>query len=117
MAEDNAMKRVFALVGDAMEKIQRPFPTKSVLKARLEKAGFVDVQEVVIKQIFGPWPKNKRLKNAGAMALLSNETGIEAYGMAALTRILEMDKEEAAKIVKEGIEAGRNKNMHMYTHL
>ncbi|KAF8543378.1 S-adenosyl-L-methionine-dependent methyltransferase [Trichophaea hybrida] len=110
----DGVDRHFELCRQAMEKIGRPFPTSSTLKALLEEAGFVDVQVTDIKQPLGPWPKNERIKRIGAMAMLMSETGFEAYGMAALTRILEMPKEEASKVFVNALKGVKNKNHHTY---
>jgi hypothetical protein len=44
---------------DAMSKAGRVIPGEEQLKARLEKAGFVDVQAFTMKQPLGPWAKAK----------------------------------------------------------
>jgi hypothetical protein len=62
---------------EAMEKINRPFPCSAQqLTDKLEKAGFVDVQYKLFKQPVGLWPKDKRLKDVGGMALMTCETGM-----------------------------------------
>ncbi|KAF8245526.1 S-adenosyl-L-methionine-dependent methyltransferase [Wilcoxina mikolae CBS 423.85] len=67
------------------------------------------------KATFGPWPKDKRMKSAGAMVMLNAETGSEAYGMAPFTRILGMSIEEATKTCRDAYTDIENKNYHMYT--
>jgi hypothetical protein len=54
---DNALIRWGLAVGDALKKTGRVIPSPELLKARLEKAGFVDVQVFTVKQPAGPWPK------------------------------------------------------------
>ncbi|KAF8540767.1 S-adenosyl-L-methionine-dependent methyltransferase [Trichophaea hybrida] len=116
MAEDNPMKRAFDLCHyHAMASIGRPPATAEDLKEKLETAGFVDVKVHTYKQVYGPWPKDQRLKRIGAMALLMCETGIEAYALLALTKILKMDPKEAKQICDDAVAATKNKNMHMYS--
>jgi hypothetical protein len=93
----------------------RPHPTHEFLKNILEKAGFEDVQMLTAKEPYGPWPKDPVLKKVGAMNLLNGETGFESYGMAAFTRILGMDADEARGICERGLAACRNKNFHCYS--
>lgn len=50
-----------------MGKIGRPGPTSESLKTLLEEAGFVDIEVHNYKQPIGPWPKDKKLKQVGAM--------------------------------------------------
>ncbi|CCX10657.1 Similar to Demethylmenaquinone methyltransferase; acc. no. Q72HI4 [Pyronema omphalodes CBS 100304] len=115
MAEDNAYKKCCELLNKTMETINRPWPVAGTLKARLEKAGFVDVHEVRFKQPVGPWPKDKRLKQVGAMVMLTSETGIEAYALAAFTRYLTLSVEEATKVIEDAAKALKKKHSHMYT--
>ena len=70
MRSDDPLCIYVNLLGDAMSKIGRPFPVAGVLKKKLEDAGFVDVKERQFKQPFGPWPRDKNLKQIGAMALV-----------------------------------------------
>jgi len=115
MAEDNAFRRIVVQLNHP--KIGRPPATSELLTKRLEAAGFVDVHVVTKKHPFGPWPKDRRLKHVGAMALLMCETGIEAYALAGLTRILGMDPVVAAQLCRDALAAVKNKNTHMYSLL
>jgi hypothetical protein len=45
------------------------------------------------------------------------EPAYEAYGMAPLTRILGMSKEEALEVFAEAVKGVRNKNFHGYNFL
>jgi hypothetical protein len=100
-----------------MVQIGRPPPTGELLRQRLEKAGFVNVVVKNIKEPLGPWPKDKRLKTIGAMCLLNGETGIEAFGLAPLTRVLGMGKEEAIAICRDALAAMKMKGTHIYNYL
>ncbi|KAF8245687.1 S-adenosyl-L-methionine-dependent methyltransferase, partial [Wilcoxina mikolae CBS 423.85] len=102
------------LCKDAMARIGRPFPTGATLKGYLEKAGFVDVKLQDFKMPLGPWAKDQHMKRVGAMTLLMDETGFEAYGMAAFTRILGMSKEAATEVFTNGLKGIKNKNHHSY---
>lgn len=121
-SDDNTMGRGFqrfaAYVDEAMEKLGRPQASVALMRARLETAGFEGVAVTIAKQPFGPWPRDPRLKNAGAMVLLNCESGAaESYGLAALTRVLGMAPDEAKAVCRAGLLDVRNKNCHMYNHL
>ncbi|KAI5845349.1 S-adenosyl-L-methionine-dependent methyltransferase [Tricharina praecox] len=116
LAPDNAVKRCFELTTQAMEKLGRPAAKGPAMKAGLEAAGFVDVEVITYKNAMAPWPKDPRLKHAGAMVMLQCETGFHAYSMAAFTRVLGMDGEEADRQCREGMKSVRNKNIHAYCH-
>ncbi|KAF8542007.1 S-adenosyl-L-methionine-dependent methyltransferase [Trichophaea hybrida] len=112
-----AIEHHFNFCGQAPAKIGRAFVTAAELKTFVEEAGFVDVQVADIKHPFGPWPKNKRMKQIGAMAMLMCETGFEAYGMAVMTRILGMKKEDAMKECVDALKGVKNKNHYTYNLL
>ncbi|KAF8532651.1 hypothetical protein BDD12DRAFT_765176, partial [Trichophaea hybrida] len=92
-----------------------PFQTPGKLKD--ENAGFVDIQLVHFKQPLGPWAKDMYMKRVGAITMLMAETGFEAYGMAAMTRILGMSKEDATEVFTDALKGVRNKNYHIYNFL
>lgn len=87
----------------------------SLLEERLKNGGFEGIESVVHKTPFGPWAKDKRLQKAGMFALLHAETGFHSYGLAALTRILGLDPDEADKVCTGGLAATKDKKNHMYT--
>lgn len=105
------------LVSEALTSIGRPPAKLENMRSLLEAAGFVDIHTRSIKQPVGPWPKDQRQKQIGAMNLLSMETGIEAYSLATLTRIKGMSKEEVARICRDSWNAVKNKNFHVYGYL
>jgi hypothetical protein len=50
------------------------------------------------------------------MALVMIESGIEAYSMAAWTRILKLEPEDAAEKIKDALKAALDKRVHAYNH-
>lgn len=54
-----------------------PLDIEKTMKERIDRAGFVNVQEKVVKTPLGPWPKHPVYKDAGAcnrMHFLSGTT-------------------------------------------
>ena len=118
MPADHALKLYFELVAEAMAAMERPaHVTSDDLKRWLEEAGFVDVVVTDAKQPWGPWPRDKRLKHAGAVVLLNSETGMSSYGMAAFTRVLGMTKAEAEAVCQKASKAANNRQYHVYNFL
>jgi hypothetical protein len=50
------------------------------------------------------------------MALVMLESGIEAYSLAAWTRILKMEPNDAAQKIKDALKASLDKRIHTYNH-
>ncbi|KAI5844900.1 S-adenosyl-L-methionine-dependent methyltransferase [Tricharina praecox] len=116
MLPDNTAKCWGEAMTEAMAKAGRPPPSDARhLRDRLTAAGLVDVHSYAIKQPFGPWAKDKRLKEAGIMIWIMAEEGFTSYGLAAFTRMLGMDSEEAAKLCRDGYQATRERKSHLYT--
>jgi hypothetical protein len=113
----NGAIRFCQTLTNAMEVIGRPPASAESMKKCLEDAGFVDVTVKTYKQPVAPWPKDKRLKNIGAMALLNCQTAFTAYGMAAFTRILGMTKGKAERLCEGALEAIRDRKNHIYGFL
>lgn len=114
MKPDHGIKVFTDYLRDSVRKMGRPCPDITFLKNLLNSAGFEDVKVFQVKEPAGPWPKDPRLKKAGAMGILNGETGFESYGMALFTRILGMDVDEARKICTNALRDARNKNYHVY---
>jgi hypothetical protein len=75
MEDDNPMKIYFEHLDKALKVMGRPAGNPETMAAHLQKAGFVDLGRDEKKQPLGPWPKDPRLKNIGAMVMLNTESG------------------------------------------
>lgn len=67
-----------------------------------------------------PWPKNKNLKQAGALVTLQTEHGYHAYLMALLTRGLGWTSEDVDALCKEAHAAHyekKSRGVHAYSKL
>jgi hypothetical protein len=80
MPDDNKAKLFCEKLIEAMTKTGRTVPNQGDLSAMLSKAGFTGVVEDNYKHPWGPWPKEKRLKECGMMMLLQGETAFSSYG-------------------------------------
>ncbi|OQD75097.1 hypothetical protein PENDEC_c008G04625 [Penicillium decumbens] len=63
-------------------------------KGLMEKAGFVNVQEVVYKLPQGPWPKDPKLKELGKYHQLNMLEAMPPYTYALFTRMLRWERVE-----------------------
>jgi hypothetical protein len=63
------------------------FTAADTMKSDIEKAGFVTVVEQIFKVPLGGWAADPKLKELGLWALLSFDTGFEAYALATLMRV------------------------------
>ncbi|CCX05523.1 Similar to Demethylmenaquinone methyltransferase; acc. no. Q9RRT0 [Pyronema omphalodes CBS 100304] len=87
-----------------------------LMRESLIKMGFEDVTVLKAMEPVGPWAKDPTMKRLGAMVLLNMESAFESYGMAAFTRVLDMDVDKARGLCEAARRASRNKNYHTYTY-
>jgi len=81
----------------------------------MEDAGFVDIQMKPFKQPWGRWPKDKALKEIGAVVeLQTKDGGLESFGLYLMTR-MGMTPEEISKRVKNCAKEIAERKVHGYT--
>jgi len=78
----------------AAKKAGRPVKIAHKLKKWYEEAGFVDVQEKVIKMPMNPWPRDKKLKELGRMQERNLLEGLSAWSLAHFSRVFGWSKTE-----------------------
>ncbi|KAK2788540.1 hypothetical protein FQN52_006653 [Onygenales sp. PD_12] len=92
----------------------RPGPQ---LEQWFKDAGFVDVHTKKFKVPLGIWPKTKYYKTVGAWNLAQAESGLEASGLAVLTRSKGWSKEEVAVFAAKARSDTKNPAIHPVFHL
>jgi SAM-dependent methyltransferase len=80
MTEETPAYRWTELLTEALSTAGRPALVKGMLEQRLKEAGYEDIHAFNLKLPFGPWAKEKRLKELGCLTLLGAESGFQAYG-------------------------------------
>jgi ubiquinone/menaquinone biosynthesis C-methylase UbiE len=71
ITKDSSSVRWGELFYEGCEKAGRPIPPIGSYKAMMESAGFVDVNEQILKRPSNTWPKEKKLKHIGMVSPLS----------------------------------------------
>ena len=70
----------------AAERAGRPLPIGRSIAQRMEKAGFVDIQQKTVTWPMGPWPKQKELKEIGRWGKLGMMESAYPFALHLLTR-------------------------------
>ncbi|KAF2124279.1 S-adenosyl-L-methionine-dependent methyltransferase [Dothidotthia symphoricarpi CBS 119687] len=84
------------------------------LKRRMVQAGFVDVEEKVIKVPVGPWPKDPRMKEIGRYGREHLAVGVEPYTFGFLGKLLGWSEAECRVMIAKVVADVRNRNLHLY---
>lgn len=96
--------------------VGREFKIVATLEPILKDTGYVQVHYQTMKIPFGTWPADKHQKEMGAYLYMTAEKGFESFGMALLTRGLEMEVKEAEAVIVEAIRESTNtKKIHAYS--
>jgi SAM-dependent methyltransferase len=83
-------------------------------KSRMEAAGFVEVVESVFKVPSSPWPRDKRMKQIGALELANFDRGMEAFTLRGHTSMLDRSPAELAVIMANARKESRDPRIHSY---
>ena len=83
----------------------------------LEAMGFVDVKETILKIPTNPWPKDKRLKQIGALELAHYFYGIDNLFARAYTQVLGGDPAYLQILLAKCRKQVQDRSMHSYLPL
>jgi hypothetical protein len=102
---------------EASEKFGTPTTAAKDLKSMMEKAGFVDVEEHILKLPVGPWPKDRRLKKVGLFESVNMQEGLEALTIKAFTKALGWSAEQVQLFMMDVRKQVKDRSVHSYYHL
>lgn len=86
-------------------------------KEHMENAGFVDVQQSIFKIPEGPWAKDRKLKQIGALEKANFNEGMEALIIRGYTQVLGGDASTAQAMMASVRQELANPAMHAYIYL
>jgi len=102
-------------LNEALTVADLPPMSSARLQRYLTDAGFVDVSVRTVKIPWNVWAKSRVQKEIGAYMMMVCETGLEAYGLAALTRVLRMDVATATKLCSDAFAMLKDRRVHTYS--
>jgi hypothetical protein len=102
---------------DATNRAYRPLAYNVDTRAMLERQGFVEIQEQVIKVPLNPWPTDPHLKDIGRWYNLGLTQGLEAVTLGPLTRMFEWSKADVDKLIADAKREICSKKFHAYCNL
>ena len=102
---------------EAAEKFGTPVTTAKSLKKWMEEAGFVDVEEHILKLPVGSWPKDPRLKKVGMFESINMQEGLEGLSIKVFTRALGWSVERVQMFLMDVRKQVKNRHVHSYYNL
>ncbi|KAB2575618.1 Secondary metabolism regulator LAE1 [Lasiodiplodia theobromae] len=108
----------YQYVSDATERAARPLAYNHNTRRLLEMAGFIDIQETIIRAPYNSWPADPHQKEIGRWYNLGICEGLEALSLAPLSRIYRWDAAQHIKpLVDQAIRQIRTKKIHAYNNI
>lgn len=112
-------------VRDAFKTVERPIEYNEGTGAALMEAGFKDVQHVSIRIPLNSWPPDKNEHLSGQWWTIAMSPGVqgtggygmEAYSLAALTRIYGWPADHVRRLCEEALAQAADPNVHAYNNL
>ncbi|KAK2809948.1 hypothetical protein FQN50_003362 [Emmonsiellopsis sp. PD_5] len=114
MPPSTAMYKWSEYLMEACNKLERPCDIAKDHKRRMEKAGFVDVVEVIHKWPQNTWAKDPELKEIGAWTMTNMLQGMQGIAMAPLTRGLGWSREQVERFLVDVRKDVLNRKIHCY---
>ncbi|KAJ4181538.1 hypothetical protein NW767_014125 [Fusarium falciforme] len=95
-------------------KFGKPLEIAVDWKGKMEKAGFVDVQQEVRKMPIGAWPKDPKLKEMGRYQGVQQIQAVESYTPRLFSTVLGWTEEEIQVYVAKVRKDLKNPSIHLY---
>lgn len=99
---------------EACTKFGKPADGGSEWKARLTKAGFVDVHQEVRKLPIGPWPKDPKFKELGKYQVIQELKVVESYTPKLFEHALGWSVQEIQILMAKVKQELTNPSVHLY---
>jgi hypothetical protein len=102
---------------EATRSAYRPLAYNAETRAMLERQGFVDIQEQVIKIPLNPWPNDAAMKDIARWYNLALTQGLEAMTLAPLTRVFNWTKDDVERLVADVKREICSRKVHVYNNM
>lgn len=115
LPKNSSIYKYYDLCNQAATKLGREFIIAANLMPFLQEAGFESSHHQIMKIPFGTWPADKSQKEMGAYLYMTAEEGFAAFGMALLTRVLEMSVDDVNTLIAQAKIDAKSRKIHSYS--
>jgi hypothetical protein len=115
---DSPLIKWYGWLADATHRVSRPIAYEHRTRHLLQAAGFIDIQETVIRVPYNSWPNDPHQKDIGRWYNLGITEGLEALTFAPLTRVYQWDLNAHVKPLVEQVRKEIcNRKIHAYNNM
>lgn len=102
---------------ETTERAGKPLRYEARTGQLLREAGFVDVQEVVLKLPLSPWPSDPYLRDCGRWYNLGLSEALEGYTLAPMTRVGGWSVDDVKNLLGPVQKDINNRRIHAYSDM
>ncbi|KAF2868712.1 methyltransferase LaeA [Massariosphaeria phaeospora] len=118
LPDDSPLIKWYDYLQDATARVSRPIAYENNTRQLLQSAGFIDIQERVVRAPYNAWPNDSHQKEIGRWYNLGITEGLEALSFAPFTRVYRWDLNDHVKPLVEAVRAQIcNKKIHAYNNI
>lgn len=115
---DSILSKWYDWIADATQRVSRPIAYEHRTRQLLQQAGFIDIQEMVIRVPYNSWPNDPHQKDIGRWYNLGITEGLEALSFGPLSRVYRWDVEQHIKPMLESVRREIcNRKVHAYNNI
>ncbi|RAR02792.1 s-adenosyl-l-methionine-dependent methyltransferase [Stemphylium lycopersici] len=115
---DSMLRKWYGWLADATQRVSRPIAYEHRTRQLLQAAGFIDIQETVIRVPYNTWPNDPHQKDIGRWYNLGLTEGLEALTFAPLTRVYQWDLNAHVRPIVESVRRELcNRKIHAYNNM
>ncbi|KAI9742766.1 MAG: hypothetical protein M1818_003495 [Claussenomyces sp. TS43310] len=114
MAPDWPFMKWTTAIDEASMTLDRPLRTANKMKRWFIEAGFVDVQEKIVKLPINTWPRDREYKKIGKWWYDNLVMGLQGFSLALLTRVMGWSKEEIEVFLADVRKGMKDRHVHAY---
>jgi len=118
LPSDSYLNKWYGWLADATFRVARPIAYEHRTRQLLQQAGFIDIQETVIRVPYNSWPNDPHQKDIGRWYNLGITEGLEALSIAALTRVYSWNLNENIRPMLDQVRREIcNRKIHAYNNM
>ena len=118
LSTESAVSKWYNYLADATARVSRPIAYEHNTRQLLQDAGFIDIQETIIRAPFNSWPNDPHQKEIGRWYNLGLTEGLEALSFAPFTRVNRWNLHEHVKPLVEAVRREIcNRKIHAYNNM
>jgi hypothetical protein len=115
---DSPLVKWYNYLADATHRAGRPIAYQHNTRQMLHAAGFIDIQETIIRAPFNSWPADPHQKDIGRWYNLGITEGLEAMSFAPFTRVNRWDINRDVRPLCDAVKGQIcNKKIHAYNNM